>query len=254
MSKKLLFSAGSLLLTVIFTSCSTMPSVPTQASARILVFSKTAGYRHDSIPDGIAAIKQLGADNGFAVDASEDATVFTQSNLSQYQSIVFLNTTGDILDDQQKAAFQAYVRSGNGFAGIHSASDTEHNWPWYGGLIGAYFVSHPAIQPGTVIVEDSSNVSTSFLPSQWARTDEWYNFDHNPRDSVHVLLRMDETTYTGGTMGSDHPIAWCHTYDGGRSWYTAAGHTKESYSEPLFVQHLLGGIRYALGLPGVSCG
>jgi len=223
------------------------------APPKILVFSKTAGFRHDSIPDGIAAIKRLGAENNFAVEATEDAAVFTDANLSQYQAIVFLSTTGTILDDRQKAAFRRYIEAGGGFVGIHSASDTEHDWPWYGGLVGAYFQSHPGIQKAAIRVEDRSHPSTASLPGRWERTDEWYNFALNPRGRVQVLATLDEATYSGGTMGADHPIAWYQAYDGGRAWYTGGGHTKESYAEPLFLQHLLGGIQFASGVKAARC-
>jgi type 1 glutamine amidotransferase len=220
---------------------------------KVLVFSKTAGFRHDSIPDGIALIRQLGAENHFGVDASEDATLFNDANLASYNVVLFLNTTGDILNSDQQAAFQHFIEKGKGFVGIHSASDTQHTWAWYGGLIGAYFQSHPAIQPATIKVEDRSNPSTIFLGSTWQRTDEWYNFATNPRGKVHILLTIDESTYSGGTMGADHPLAWCHFYDGGRSWYTENGHTKETYSEPLYQQHVLGGIEFAAGMTMANC-
>lgn len=216
---------------------------------RVLVFSKTAGFRHDSIPDGVAAIRRLGAENGFEVEASEDSSVFEDGQLAGFDVIVFLCTTGDLLDENQKAAFQRYLRGGGGFAGIHSASDTEHGWPWYGGLVGAYFHSHPAIAPAAVTITDPVHSSTRGLPARWSRTDEWYNFDRNPRPNTHVLATLDESTYVGEEMGTDHPISWCHFYDGGRSWYTALGHTRETYSEPLFLRHLLGGIQFAAGFP-----
>jgi cytochrome c len=216
----------------------------------ILVFSKTTGYRHDSIPDGIAAIRALGAEHGFAMDDTEDAGRFTDAGLAPYRAVVFLSTTGDILDAAQKAAFERYIRSGGGFAGVHSASDTEYGWAWYGRLVGAYFKSHPAIQPATIRIADPEHASTSGLPQQWQRTDEWYNFRSNPRGAVHVLATLDEATYSGGTMGTDHPIAWCQTVGKGRSWYTAMGHTAASYAEPLFRRHLLGGIESAAGVAG----
>ena len=219
----------------------------------ILVFSKTTGYRHDSIPDGIAAIRALGSEHGFIVDDSEDAERFTDDRLAKYQVVVFLSTTGDILDAAEKAAFERYIGSGRGFVGIHSASDTEYGWAWYGRLVGAYFKSHPAIQPATVRIVDPKHAATVGLPQNWQRTDEWYNFRSNPRDAVHVLATVDESTYTGGTMGADHPIAWCHAVEGGRSWYTAMGHTAASYAEPLFRLHLLGGIESAAGVAG-DCG
>ncbi len=158
-----------------------------QSQAAILVFSKTLGFRHDSIPDAIAAITQLGLENGFAVDTTEDGSSFTDSNLARYQAVVFLSTTGDVLDPAQQAAFERYLENGGGYVGIHSASDTEYGWPWYGGLVGAYFQGHPDIQPARVRIEDRLHPSTSLLPAEWNRTDEWYNFQTNPRGRVKVL-------------------------------------------------------------------
>lgn len=215
---------------------------------RVLMFTKTAAFRHASIPAAIATIQSIGAENNFAVDATEDAAVFADGNLDQYRVVIFANTTGDILDDTQQAAFENYIRSGGAFVGIHSAADTEHDWPFYGGLIGAYFESHPAIQAATLNVEIASHSSTRHLPAVWPRTDEWYNFNMNPRPAVSVLLTIDESTYTGGTMGADHPMAWFHEYEGARAWYTAGGHTIEAYGEPLFRAHLAGGILWAAGI------
>jgi type 1 glutamine amidotransferase len=216
----------------------------------VLVFSKTTGFRHDSIPLGITAIQALGAEHGFAVDSTEDAARFTDAVLARYKVVAFLNTTGDVLDTGEKAAFERYIRSGGGFVGIHSASDTEYGWPWYGRLVGTWFASHPQIQRATVHIADPDNLSMKDLPALWERTDEWYNFRSNPRGAVQVLATLDEATYSGGAMGADHPIAWCQEMDGGRSWYTAMGHTKESYAEPLFRVHLLGGIESAAGIAG----
>ncbi|MEU6643905.1 ThuA domain-containing protein [Saccharomonospora sp. NPDC046836] len=223
-------------------------------TASVLVFSKTAGYRHQSIPTGIAAIQELGAANHFTVEATEDAAAFTDDNLARFDAVVWLSTTGDVLNADQQAAFERYVAAGGGYAGVHAASDTEYDWPWYGDLVGAYFQSHPQIQPATVNVEDRQHPSTASLPYQWNRTDEWYNFRENPRQDVHVLASLDESSYSpgNGAMG-DHPIAWCHENSGGRAWYTGGGHTTESYSEPEFLQHLLGGIQYAAGLADGDC-
>jgi len=245
-----------LVLTILGVSTSLEPAAQTaRPGFAVLVFSKTTGFRHDSIPDGISAIRVLGAEHGFAVDDTEDAGRFIEASLTPYKAIVFLSTTGDILDAEQKTAFERYMHGGGGFVGIHSASDTEYHWPWYGRLVGAYFASHPQIQHARIHIEDLDHPSTKGLPVTWERTDEWYNFRGNPRDVVHVLATLDETTYSGGAMGSDHPIAWCQTIDGGRSWYTAMGHTKESYAEPLFRRHLLGGIESAAGLaPGCPSG
>jgi type 1 glutamine amidotransferase len=192
-------------------------------------------------------VQQLGAQNGFAVDQTEDATVFNDANLAQYRAVMFLLTTGDVLDPDEQTAFQRYIEHGGGFVGVHSASDTEHDWPWYGGLVGTYFLSHPAIQQATVRIEDPTAPGAAGLPAVWTRVDEWYDFTSDPRPAVHVIATVDESTYDPGpdAMGADHPIAWYHAYDGGRSWYTAMGHTIESYSEPPFLAHLLGGILYA---------
>jgi cytochrome c len=230
-------------------ACASAAPAASPPDFRVLVFTKTAGYRHDSIPAAIAAVEALGAQNDFAVDATEDADAFTGANLSRYAVVMFLLTTDDILDSDQQGAFQRYVEAGGGFVGVHSASDTEHDWPWYGGLVGAYFKSHPDIQPAVVDVVDRDTPSTIHLPAKWTRTDEWYNFETNPAGSVTVLATVDETSYEPGpdAMGNDHPIAWQHVYDGGRSWYTAMGHTTSSYSEPLFLSHLLGGILWAAG-------
>jgi PKD repeat protein/type 1 glutamine amidotransferase len=230
--------------------------VQAAAAYSILVFSKTAGFRHDSIPAGIAAIQQLGAEHDFTVDATEDGTAFTDANLARYKAVVWLSTTGDVLDPTQQAAFERYIRAGGGYAGVHAAADTEYDWSWYGQLVGAYFASHPANQQATVKVEDPAHPSTATLPARWSRFDEWYNFRTNPRGSAHVLASLDETSYSPGTgaMGSDHPTAWCKDYDGGRSWYTGGGHTNESFADPQFRAHLLGGIETAAGVLAADCG
>jgi type 1 glutamine amidotransferase len=223
-------------------------AAPDDPAYDILVFSKTAGFRHDSIPDGIAALEELGAENNFTVTATEDGAAFTTENLAQYKVVVFLSTTGDVLDDAQQTAFEEYIAGGGAYVGIHSAADTEYDWPFYGELVGAYFASHPEIQAATVVVEDRAHEATAHLPAAWQRTDEWYNYQTSPRENVHVLASLDESSYSGGTMNGDHPIAWCQEYAGGRSFYTGGGHTTESYTEPEFRAHLLGGIRWAAGL------
>lgn len=218
----------------------------------ILVFSKTTGYRHDSIPAGVQAIRELGAAGGLIVDATEDASVFTADNLDRYDAVVFLSSSGTVFDDGQRAALEAYVRGGGGFAGIHAATTTEYDWPFYGELTGARFAGHPPVQAATVVVEDGAHPSTVHLPARWELVDEWYEFRDDPRPRVHVLLAVDEGTYDGGAMGPGHPIAWRHTVDAGRCFYTALGHTIEGYADAAFRAHLAGGIRSVLrerGLP-----
>jgi type 1 glutamine amidotransferase len=220
---------------------------------RVLVFSKTAGFRHQSIPDGIAAVRDVGAGR-WETDATEDSSAFTPENLRRYGAVVFLSTTGNVLDDAQQRAFEGYIRGGGAWVGIHAATDTEYDWPWYGRLAGAWFLGHPRNQDAVVRVEDREHRSTRMLPAEWKRFDEWYAFRQNPRAGVHVLATLDEKTYDPEKtpMGADHPIAWCHEFDGGRAWYTAGGHTKESFSEPLFRQHIVGGIEWALKAPDAA--
>ncbi|WP_165956550.1 ThuA domain-containing protein [Kribbella antibiotica] len=219
----------------------------------VLVFSKTAGFRHDSIPQGIQLIRELGSANGFTVTATEDANAFSTSNLARYEAVVFLNNTGDVLNATQQTAFESYIRGGGGYVGIHSAADTEHDWPFYGELVGAYFASHPAIQQATERVESRAHAATAHLGQTWTRTDEWYNFRTNPRSSAKVLATLDESTYSGGSMGGDHPITWCKNVQAGRSFYTGNGHTQASYAEPAFRSQVLGGIRYAANRTKADC-
>ena len=215
---------------------------------KVLIFSKTSGYRHGFIPGGIKIIQKLGDRHNFDVKITEYAGAFTDKNLSKYQVVVFLNTTGDVLNETQQAAFEQFIQSGKGFVGVHAATDTEYDWEWYGGLIaGAYFKSHPKIQDAIVNVEDHSHPTTAMLPEKWKCHDEWYNFRNNPREKVRVLASLDETSYEGGDM-VDHPIIWCHYYDGGRAWYTGIGHTQETSDDPLYAEHLLEGIKWAAGV------
>ena len=227
------------ILPILFVSCDEQDS-----RRSILIFSKTEGYRHASIPDGVAALKKLGAENDIAVFHTEDASKFREEVLTNYDAVVFLSTTGDVLSNEQQSEFERYMQAGGGYMGIHAAADTEYEWPWYNRLVGGYFLSHPPGTPeATIEVSDRTHSSTQHLPERWTRTDEWYNYrDLNP--DVNVLARLDESTYEGGTNGADHPIAWYHEYDGGRAFYTGGGHTSESYSEPEFLQHLLGGLKY----------
>ncbi|MBS1724157.1 MAG: ThuA domain-containing protein [Armatimonadetes bacterium] len=218
----------------------------------ILVFTKTAGFRHDSIPLAKRAVYKICEERHWTPAFTEDASWFTPGRLAGYSVVVFLMTTGDVLDDEQQSAMEGFIRSGHGYVGVHAAADTEYDWPWYGKLVGAYFKTHPAIQQATVHIEDTKHATTNFLPNPWVRTDEWYEFRTNPRPNVHVLATIDESTYKGGGMGADHPVMWCHEFDGGRAWYTALGHTKESYSDPLYVRMLASGIQWAMGQPSMQ--
>ncbi len=218
----------------------------TRPKPRVLVMSKTAGFYHTAIPVGIAAIQNLGKKHGFDVDTTKNSALFTAGNLKKYAAVVFLNTTGTILDSNQKQAFENYIRSGGGFVGVHAATDTEYSWPWYNKLVGAWFLNHPQQQVARLKVLEKNHPSTRHLPDVWERKDEWYNFK-NINPDVKTLITIDEKSYKGGKNGSFHPMAWYHDFEGGRAFYTALGHTEESYEEPMFLEHLLGGIRYAMG-------
>ena len=215
--------------------------------AKLLVFSKTAGFVHNSIPEGIAAIKKLAMENGMEVDTTSNAEMFTDENLKQYATVIFLNTTGDVLDFYQEVSFQRYIQAGGGFVGVHAATDTEYGWSWYGELVGAYFKSHPAIQEAKFNVSNHTcDACSAELEAEWIATDELYNFK-NINDNINVIMSVDESTYEGGENGDNHPMAWYHDYDGGRAFYTALGHTKEAYQDPKFLGHLFAGIKYSVG-------
>ena len=217
----------------------------------VLVFSRTTGFRHDSIAAGVQALVALGDASGFSVEQTEDPAAFSDAGLAEYDVVVWLNTTADVLDGEQQAAFERYIRAGGGWVGVHSASDTEYDWPWYGQLLGgaAYFRIHPVIQTAELSVEQADHPSTAHLPATFSMEDEWYNFRENPRASVSVLMTLNENSYEPGEGAmTDHPIAWYHEFDGGRAWYTALGHRQELYQDPRFTQHLLGGIRWAAGV------
>ena len=215
------------------------------AQTRVLVFSKTAAFRHSSIEVAKLALLKIGSENNIKIDTTESTAEFTEEGLKKYSAVVFLSTTGDVLNHFEQAAFERYIQAGGGYVGIHAATDCEYDWAWYVKMVGASFLSHPKQQMAKLIVTDKKFIATKHLPEVWERKDEWYNFK-NMNPDVHVLLKIDETSYEGGKNGDNHPMAWYHAYDGGRAFYTELGHTNETYSEPLFLQHLLGGIKYAL--------
>lgn len=246
---------------------------------RLLVFSRTAGFRHASIETGVETVRQLGAEHGFAVDPTEDPAAFTPENLARYTAVMWLSTTGIVLDADQKAAFEGYIARGGGYVGVHSASDSEYDWPFYGELVGAYFKNHPVfplyaeggpgVQAGDFHVEAAEHPSTAHLPRPWRVSDEFYSFKRNPRGSVRVLLNIDEGSYdqdpnTSNAFGpnepfgetgvmNDHPMSWCHDNLGGRAWYTALGHSVAIYAIPEYRQHLLNGILTAMRRVPADC-
>jgi cytochrome c len=223
--------------------------LPMQTRSKILVFSKTEGFRHASIQAGKAALKKMGEEKGFDVDFTEDATQFATRNLKNYNAVVWLNTTGDVLNNEQQSEFERYIQAGGGYLGIHSATDCEYEWPWYGRLAGAYFLDHPNpdnVQNGKYYVVDKNNLATQGMPEQFERRDEFYSFK-NINPDIKVLVKIDEKSYRGGKNGDNHPMSWYHDFDGGRAFYTAMGHTDETFSEPLFLNHIWGGLQYSMG-------
>lgn len=217
----------------------------TRPRPAVLVFTRTRGWRHDSIPQAVQALRELADGAGFDIVHSEDPAVFDDAGLARFRAVVFANTTGEVLAPAQQAAFERYIAGGGAFMGVHSAADTGKAWPWYGNLAGAWFKSHPhGLQTAPVHFEAGRGPDGR---ERWRVTDELYNYDRNPRAAVQVVATVDESGYEGGTMGSDHPIAWCHAGAGGRAWYTGLGHAQALYADPVFRAHLLRGLRYATG-------
>ncbi|MFE9132859.1 ThuA domain-containing protein [Streptomyces sp. NPDC007355] len=212
----------------------------------VLIYTRTAGYRHESIPDGAAALTELAQGLGRTVEVTEDQGVFTPGRLGQCAVVVLLSTTGNVLTPEGRTAFEAYLRGGGALLAVHAAANAEPDWPFYGELLGTRFDGHPEVQPGLVLVDGHDHPATAPLPDRWAWTDEWYNFTSHPRDAdgVRVLARADESTYRGGTHGDDHPLVWCRDVDRGRVLFTALGHAPEAYRDPVFRAHLSGALAW----------
>jgi cytochrome c len=217
-----------------------------EGEPRVLVFTKTAGFHHSSIPNGVDAIMKLGAQNHFQVDTTSDASMITEDSLKKYAALVFLHTTGNLFNAQEQSDLERYIQAGGGFVGIHAAADANYDWHWYGRLVGGYFNGHPQQQEAVLHLVDKDTTMTGNIPATWKRKDEWYNYKSLDSD-LHVMVTIDEKSYTGGTNGANHPMAWYHDFDGGRSWYTELGHTEESFTDPAYLSHILAGIKYAIG-------
>ena len=211
---------------------------------RLLVFTHTAGFRHDSIPTAVATLQTLATGERMVADHNEDPAAFTSANLARYRVVVFASTTGDVLDANQQAALEGFIGNGGGFVGVHAAADTEYGWPWYGQLVGAWFKAHP---PGLQDTQVQPERDGRPRGTPWPIRDELYNYRDNPRGRVQVVATVDERRYDGGSMGADHPITWCHRFGGGRSWYTGLGHDEAVYRYPHFLAQLRQGLRYAAG-------
>lgn len=241
------FTSTRLLAYSLFLVLIPLQTLLAQNSPQLLVFTKTAGFRHSSIPDAIKAMGTLAETHSWTLAYTEDSSEFTTDNLSRFKAVVWLLTSGDVLNAKQESAFEQFVKSGGGYVGVHSASDTEYSWGFYGSLVGAYFSGHPAVQSGEIVVEELCHPATLNLPNPWERVDEWYTFQDNPRERVNVLYTIDESSYnsSGFEMG-DHPLAWYQNVGKGRAFYTALGHTSASYSEAVFLEHISGAINWVL--------
>ena len=235
-------------LAIAIPAAASAASAPEGIQYRVLVFTKATAEKHASTSAGISAVRALGIERRFSVEVSDDSKRFEPKQLAKYRAVVFLNTSGDVLTDAQQAAFEEYFRDGGGLVGVHSAIETEPGWQFLTDAFGARATGSSAVSSATVKVADRVHVASESLPEYWTRTDQWYNFDRNVRGFSHVLATVDETTYSGGTMHPDHPVAWCKDYQGGRSFYIAGGHTSASFSEPGFRRHLGGAIQWAAGV------
>lgn len=252
-------SKTAAVLTLVLTLAS-FSQVFSQKQFKALLFTRTAGFHHESINEGVTAIRKLAERHSFSVDWQESPSVFSDAALANYQVVIFLNTTGDVLNEDQQKAFTKFIQSGKGYVGIHSASDTEYEWEWYTKLVGRMFHIHPVIQTAALKVVDSNFPGMERIPPTWYWTDEWYEFSEEKVNDLHILLAVDEKSYdpnvkwgpkTGKGMGDMHPISWYHDYDGGRSFYTALGHVPLVFSDPVFLEHLYGGIYWAAKGKGI---
>lgn len=226
----------------------------------VLLFTKTNGFHHESINEGVTAMRGMAKRHDFALDWHEDASIFSDEKLQKYQAVVFLLTTGDILNDEQQAAMERFVRAGKGFVGIHSASDTEYDWDWYTKMVGRTFHIHPTNQSADLQVLDRKFPGLDRMPDRLLWTDEWYEFGAERIKGLNYILAVDEQTYNpnvqwgekkGAGMGKFHPVAWYHNYDGGRAFYSALGHLPATYSDPLFLEHIYGGLYWAATAKGM---
>ena len=228
---------------------------------KALLFTRTVGYHHASIHEGVDAMRKLADRHTFSLDWQENPNVFNDKALANYDVVIFLNTTGDVLNEEQQKAFEKFIQSGKGYVGIHSASDTEYDWAWYTKLVGRMFKIHPPTQTAVLNVKDSNFPGMELIPQKWLWTDEWYQYGEEKITGLNYLLTVDEKTFDvyakwgdneGKGMGDFHPIAWYHNYDGGRAFYTGLGHVPGTYSDPIFLQHLYGGIYWAVTGKGIA--
>lgn len=230
---------------------------------KALVFTKTSGWHHESINSGVTALRKMANEHYFDLQWHANANKLTDKQLKKFDVLIFLSTTGNILNEAQQDAVERFIQSGKGFVGIHSAADTEYKWPWYQKLVGRSFVTHPKIQTAKLNVESDARAfpGLSGMPDEFLWTDEWYQFSEEHADNLHYLLSVDEKSYDAKAknkttqftgMGEFHPVAWYHNYDGGRSFYSGLGHMDTHYQNTLFLEHLFGGIYWAATGKGIK--
>jgi type 1 glutamine amidotransferase len=249
----------SLISLLLLLFCTQLAFSQTEKQINVLVLTKTKGFRHESINNGVKSIWELAQKNKWQITATENSDLINKEFLSDVDVVVWLNTTLDVLNDEQQDAFIHFMESGKGYVGIHAAADTEYDWPWYGEMLGgAWFAGHPKTQEGTLVIEDTNPPAMKPLKDnnieRWSVTDEWYTYKANPRSKVNVLMSLDEATVKDKgdnaeklIMG-DHPSTWYLEMDGGgRVFYTGRGHTPESFDEPIFRDLLTGAIEWAAG-------
>lgn len=213
---------------------------------KVLVFTKTKGYAHASIPAGVRAIQEIGKTLQIGVDTTSNVDDFTEGNLKKYSALVFISTNPGILNDEQKTQMKRFIQAGGGFLGVHGASAGARDWLWYIELVGASFINHPEPKEGLLMRVDADNPASIPFPDHMFWKDEWYNFT-KIQDGLHLLLAVDQASYVGGENNRMHPIAWYREFDGGRSFYTALGHFSYHFTDAFFVEHLTEGLKYVVG-------
>ncbi len=229
---------------------------------KALLFTKTAGFHHESINEGVEGIRALAERHSFDLEWQVMTNVFSDEGLKKFDVVIFLNTTGDVLNDKEQAAFERYIKNGGGWVGVHAASDTEYDWEWYTKMVGMMFKIHPSQQTAYLHVEDSNFPGMGRFPKKLLWTDEWYQYQQPAlSNDLHFLVSVDEKSYKpyakwgeneGKGMGDFHPMSWYHNYDGGRAFYTGLGHIGAIYSDQTFLDHLYGGIYWAATGKGIK--
>ena len=221
-----------------------------EKSIHVLVFTKTAGYRHESISSGLKMLYDLSEKENWVITATENAQLLRDDFLSNFDVAVFLNPTGDAICEAGQESFEKWMDSGKGFVGIHAASDFEYDWEYYGNLCGAHFKTHPPAQEATIVFENTDHPAMKPFKGMKSYTtyDEWYTFKENPRPNVNVLATLDENSIKQFSnddfrMG-DHPIIWSHENNGIRSFYTGFGHNHEAFQDKLIVEHIKNAINW----------